>query len=50
MDLVLIKLVDMGFNRMFSDPHCRYTEPIGGSGVNKIGRHGFQLDVLRSSL
>ena len=25
MDLVLIRLVDMGFNEMFSDPHCRYT-------------------------
>ena len=25
MDLVLIKLVDMSFNGMFSDPHCMYT-------------------------
>ena len=25
-DLVLIRLVDMGFNRMFLDPHCRYTQ------------------------
>ena len=36
MDLMLIQLVDMGFNRMFSDPHCSYTEPIGGSGCNHI--------------
>ena len=50
MDLVVIKLVDIGFNRMFSDPHCRYTGPISGSDVNTIGRHGFQMDVLRSSL
>ena len=26
MDLVLIRLVDMRFNSMFSDPHCRYFE------------------------
>ena len=30
---MLIRLVDMGFSRMFSDPHCRYTEPTGGSCV-----------------
>ena len=24
MDLVLIKLMDMCFNEMFSDPHCSY--------------------------
>ena len=24
-DLGLIRFVDMGFNGMFSDPHCRYT-------------------------
>ena len=50
MDLVLIRLVDMGFNVMFSDPHCRYTGSTGGSGYNLIGGHGFQCDVLRSSL
>ena len=22
--LLLIRLIDMGFNGMFSDPHCRY--------------------------
>ena len=27
MDLVLIRLVDMGFNRMFSDLHHRYLGP-----------------------
>ena len=32
MELVLIRLMDMGFNGMFSDPHCRYT---GGSGFNQ---------------
>ena len=46
----LIRLVDMGFSRMFSDPHCRYTEPSGGSHVDQIGGHGFQWVVLRSSL
>ena len=49
-DLVSIRLVDMGFNRMFSDPHCCYTGPTGGFGLNQIGGHGFQQDVLRSSL
>ena len=29
MDLILIRLIDMGFNWMFSDPHCRYIGPIG---------------------
>ena len=24
--------------------------PVGGSGFNQIGRHGFQWDVLKSSL
>ena len=27
MDLVLLILVDMIFNEMFSDPYCRYTGP-----------------------
>ena len=49
-DLVLIRLVDMGFNGMFSYPHCRYTLDIGGSGFKQIGGHGFQWDVLRSFL
>ena len=33
-DLVLIRLVDMGFNGMFTYPHYRYTVPTGGSGFN----------------
>ena len=37
----------MGFNGMFSDPHCRYTRPTGGYDFNQIGGHGFQWDVLR---
>ena len=49
MDLVLIRLVDIGFNTMFSDPHCRYVQPSGGFvlirlvdiGFNQIGRHWF---------
>ena len=50
MDMVLISLMDMHFNRVFSYPHCRYLGPTGGSGFNQIGGHEFQLDVLRSSL
>ena len=50
MDLVLIRPVDISINMMFSDPLCRYTGPKGGSGFNQIGGHGFQQDVLRSSL
>ena len=50
MDLDLIRPVDIGFKRMLSDPHCRYTEPIGGTGCNQTGGHGFQKDVIRSSL
>ena len=49
-ELVLIRLMDTGFNGMFSDPHCSYTLPIGGFGFNQIDGYGFQLDVLRSSL
>ena len=33
MDMVLFRLVDMGFNRMFSDLLFRYTGPKGGHGV-----------------
>ena len=40
--VMLIRLVDMGFSEMFSDPHCGYTGPTGGSYVNQIGGHGFQ--------
>ena len=36
MDLVVFRLVDMGFNEMFSDPHCTYTRPTGGSGFIQI--------------
>ena len=41
MDLILIRLVDMSFQGMFSDPHCRYAGPTGGSGFNQIGGHEF---------
>ena len=50
LDLVLIRLEDMSFNGMFSDPHFRYTGPEGGSGFNQIGGHELQCDVLRSLL
>ena len=49
-DLSLIRLVDMGFNMVFSDPHSKYTGLTGGSGFNYIGAHWFQSDVLRPSL
>ena len=49
-DLVLYRLVDMDFSGMFSDPHCIYTRPTGRPGFIQIGGHGFQWDVLRSSL
>ena len=42
MDLVLITLVDKGFNGMFSNPHCRYTWLTAGSSFNHIGGHEFQ--------
>ena len=29
MDMLLIRLVDMGFKVMFSDPHCEYKGPAG---------------------
>ena len=38
-DLVLIRLVDMGFSEMFSYPHCK--GPTCGSGLNQTGGHGF---------
>ena len=50
MDLVLIRLVDMRFNRIVSDPHSRYTGPTCRFGVNQIGGHGFQQANIRSSL
>ena len=49
-DLVMIRLVDTGFNGMFSNPPCRYTRLRGESDFNKIGGHEFQWDVLKSSL
>ena len=33
-NLVLIRLVAMGFNWVFSDLYCRYTWPTGESGFN----------------
>ena len=50
MDLVLIKLLDMTFNKMFSDLFCWSIGHTGGSGFNQIAGHDFQQDVLRSSL
>ena len=41
MELVLIRLVDMGSNWRFSDPRCRYTGPTGGAGFNQIRGHEF---------
>ena len=46
----LIRLVNMGFNGMFSDTHCRYKGLTEEPAFNQIGEHGFQWDVLRSSL
>ena len=42
MDLVLIKLVDMDFDGIFSEPHQRYLGFTGGSDCNQIGGHEFQ--------
>ena len=42
LQLVLIRMEDIIFNRMFSDPYCRYTGPTGGSGFAHIGGHDFQ--------
>ena len=50
MDLVLIKLVDLSFNGVFLDPHCRYTQPTGGSSFNQTGGHEFEWGVLRYGL
>ena len=50
MDLSLIRLVDEGFNGMFSDTNCGYTGAIGEPVFKQIGGHHFQWDVLRSSL
>ena len=41
MEMVLIRLVNMGSNGMFSDPHSRYTGPTGGACFNQIGGHEF---------
>ena len=38
-DLVLIRLVDIGYSGMFSDPHCMYTRLISGFDFNQIGGH-----------
>ena len=35
--LVLIRLVDITFSEMFSDPHCRYPGSTVGTGFNQIG-------------
>ena len=49
-NLVLIRLVDITFSRVFSDPHCGYTQLEGGYGFNHISGHDFLKGVLRSSL
>ena len=41
-DNILIRLMDMSFNEMFSDPHSRYIGPTGGYHFNQIGGHEFQ--------
>ena len=46
----MFRLVDMGFSGMFSDPHFSNIRPTYGAGFNQYGEHGFQWDVLRSSL
>ena len=43
MNLDLIRLVDMTFSRVFSNPHCRYTGTTDVSGFNQIGRHWFLM-------
>ena len=50
MELVLVRLVAMSFNTVFSDPHCRYIGSTDGAGFSQIGGHEFQHSVLRSSL
>ena len=50
MDLVLIRLVDIGFIEMLPDPYCRYIETACGFGFNQIGGHRFHRDVTRSLL
>ena len=35
MDMILLKILDMGFNEMFLDHHFKYTVPTCGSGSNK---------------
>ena len=49
MDLVLIRLVDMNFNGVFSDVHRSCIGYSGGSGFNQIGGHELQRTVHRSS-
>ena len=46
MSLALIRLMDMGFKWLFSDPHSTYLRPTGESGFNQIDGHGFQMVVL----
>ena len=40
----------MGFNEMFSYPRYRYTGSRGKSGLNNIGGHRLQRDILIFSL
>ena len=40
----------MGFNEIFSYSRYSYTGSRGKSGLNNIGGHGFQRDVLIFSL
>ena len=38
---ILYKLIYVGLTEMFSDPHCRYTEPACGSRFIQVGGQGF---------
>ena len=49
-NLLLIRLENMGFNGMFSDLHCIYTGLTEEPSFNQTCEHGFQWEVLRSSL
>ena len=44
--IVLIRLVDMRFSRVFPDPHCRYLRATGRSGFNQIRGHEIQQGYL----
>ena len=49
-DLLLIVLVHMSLNSVFSDPLCTYVGSRGEFRFNLIGSHEFEWGVLRFSL